>query len=284
MNSNCLLPQEKLNGPFKDLLSNVVYNSCKEFLLKDKSDSYVANELDNYIKNAVNSVNESKLISTESKPELKPKKKRHRKRKKKTKTIIESTSSESEHYSENESDINSDNEKENDVETEPYIHISINDKTVQENIDRYKIKPGASLRFGTNRAIVSDKVVTNERARMQFVNICWLSTIPDQAELSTIVSVRAAEMFITFQYAIELYDSMKEKHYVERYLEEQVTVVKRDGDLENKLKNSEEISNFINKVDFSQVVAKTERFGDIGYPTDEELIEFATNFRFCRHL
>ena len=44
------------------------------------------------------------------------------------------------------------------------------------------------------------------------------------------------------------------------------------------------MSNFINKIDFSQVVAKTEMFGDIGYPTDEELIDFATNFRMCRHL
>ena len=279
MNSNCLLSKEKLSGPYNDLISNVVYNSCKDFLIKDKTDSYVSDELDKYIQNAINSINESKL---ENKIEINSKKKkRHRKRNKKSKTQIKSeSSSETEDSSDSETESNN----ENDSDFEPYIHISINDETVQDNIEKYKIKPGASLRFGNNRAIVSDKIVTQNRARMEFVNICWLSTIPDDADLLTIVSVRAAEMFITFQYAIELYDKMKEKNYVDRFLEDKITVLKKNGDLENKLKNSEEISNFINKVDFSQVVAKTERFGDIGYPTDDELIEFATNFRMCRHL
>jgi ribosome-binding factor A len=44
------------------LISNVVYNSCKDFLIKDKTDSYVSDELDKYIQNAIKETLMTKYI------------------------------------------------------------------------------------------------------------------------------------------------------------------------------------------------------------------------------
>jgi hypothetical protein len=273
MNSNCLLSPHALIGPYHDdLISNVVYNSCKNFLLKDVKDSYVANELDNHIKNSVNSVNESKLLNIENKIELKSKKKHHRKRKKKTKVETQNESEES------------DSEKEN--ETEPYVHIKLTDEKVEEYIKKFNIKPGSSLRFGKNRIIVSDKITTDERSRMELVNIFWMSTLieEDEVELSTIVGIKAAQMYVIFQQGVEIYENMKYKDYVDQHLDDEITVIKKNGDFENKLKDAEKISSFIEKTDFSQLVIITEKFGKIDVPSNEELDFFAGNFRLCKSL
>ncbi len=155
------------------------------------------------------------------------------------------------------------------------IKITITDETMAAHLKGMAFHPQhTKITMGENSARIRDKHYSpcQRRCELEFANLIWL-TEHDDVGVETVVSIKAAQMYICFYLGLEV----AEKFKVNKRNAEQLVAMNKVSIKGSATTNADDAVKFFDQLSLRNLEVHNPMLGTLRYPSQADFDEFLEN-------